>query len=217
MAPSSTSPTERRYGGKSADERRSERRERLLSAGSELFGSQGYAGTTIEALCRRAKLNPRYFYAEFGAREALLGAVFDRHMETVTSRVLTALEDSPPDPLARLEAGLGAFLEAIAADEHAARINYFEMVGVSPELARRRRDVLRFYADLIAGQIEEIAASKPLPIGDHHLAAVALVGVVDGLLLDALSGTGPIDRPRILATVLEITRAALASTGRRRD
>ncbi len=59
---------ERRYGGKTTTERRAERRERLLDAGLALFGTQGFATVTIEALCAEAGLNPRYFYEQFSRR-----------------------------------------------------------------------------------------------------------------------------------------------------
>src|SRR3954468_8883804 len=39
------------YGGRSAADRRAERRERLLAAGLELIGNDGYAATSIEKLC----------------------------------------------------------------------------------------------------------------------------------------------------------------------
>ncbi len=48
------SPPARRYGGKSLEQRREERRRRLLDAGLELFGTQGFQHTTIEQLCATA-------------------------------------------------------------------------------------------------------------------------------------------------------------------
>src|SRR5581483_423913 len=121
----------RRYGGKTLDERRAERRERLLDAGLELFGTRGFAQTTIEQICATAGLNPRYFYEQFPTRESLLGAVYARHVEAVAAEVLAAVRRAPPDPVERLRAGLEAFLDGSLADERAARVNYFEVVGVS--------------------------------------------------------------------------------------
>src|SRR6202012_4111263 len=137
---------ERRYGGKTASERRAQRREQLLDAGLELFGTGGYAATTIEALCARAGLNPRYFYEQFAGREQLLGAVYERHVEQVLTVVSAAIDRSGADPAARLRAGLTAFVEATLADERGARVNYFEMIGVSRELDALRRRVLSDYA-----------------------------------------------------------------------
>ena len=191
---------ERRYGGKTTDERRAERRERLLDAGLELFGTIGYAATTIEMLCGATRLNPRYFYEEFQTREALLQAVYDRHVESVLEVVRAAVEQAPPEPRARLEAGLRAFVAGTLADERAARINYFEMVGVGPALEARRREVLRTYADLMAGQIEQLGAIA----ADARLAAVAFVSATDGLIIDWLADPGQGGRDRIVATLLDL-------------
>jgi AcrR family transcriptional regulator len=194
----------RRYGGMSAAERREERRLRLLDAGLELFGTRGYAATTIEQLCSRARLNPRYFYAEVDSREALLRAVYDRHVEEVREAVLAAIAAAPPDPRGRMSVALRAFIDGSLADERAARVNYFEMVGVSPDLEQRRREVLGSYADLVASQI---AAMEPpiLPPGaDLRMSAVALVSATDGLIIDALGGPGEPDRDAMIATLTEL-------------
>src|SRR5581483_8896362 len=67
----------RRYASKTLDERREERRARLLAAGLDLFAANGFAGTTIEALCAAAGVSTRNFYEEFGSREALVVALHD--------------------------------------------------------------------------------------------------------------------------------------------
>ena len=208
-------PNERRYGGKTSEERREERRERLLDAGLELFGTRGYAATSIEAICGEARLNARYFYETYETRESLLGAVYDRHVEAVFGAVLAAVAAAPPDPVVQLRKGLAAFVELTLADPRATRINYFEMVGVSAALEGRRRVVLRRYADMIAAQIQTILgpASAP-PGGDLHRVAVALVAATDGLIIDLLGadGAGEIDAPErdgIIATLVAIFAAAL--------
>lgn len=200
----------RRYGGKTLEQRLSERRERLLDAGLELFGTRGYANTTIEQICSTAHLNPRYFYEQFASREALLRAVYERHVQGVVERVADALERAPREPLARLVAGLRAFLDGSLADERAARINYFEVVGVSPELERRRRRVLAAYAEIIAGQIELLASTAPLELSDRRLTGVALGGAVDGLVIDWLSGGRAQDRESIVTTLVELLGPVLS-------
>jgi AcrR family transcriptional regulator len=200
----------RTYAGKTLQERRTERRERLLDVGLQLFGTRGYAQTTIEQICAAARLNPRYFYEEFETREALLGAVYERHVRAVAERVRSAIEAAPRDPRVRLEIGLRAFLDGSLADERAARINYFEVVGVSPELERLRRRVLGEYAVLIAGQLRDLANGSPLSGGDVRLTAVALAGATDGLVIDWLSGERRYDREAITATLLEVFGAALS-------
>lgn len=206
--------TGRRYGGRTAAERRRDRRERLLDAAVQLFGTIGFSATTIEMLCQEARLHPRYFYEQFDSREALLMAVYDRHVEAVLGTVLRALEDAPTDPRGRLEAGLRAFVDAVLADERLARINYFEMVGVSRELDAHRRTVLRAYADMIAGQLEALDPARRPELTHPRLGAVAVAGAVDGLIIDALAVDPPVAREDIITTLLELL-TPLLSAGRR--
>jgi AcrR family transcriptional regulator len=180
-----------------------------MEAGLELFGTQGFQATTIEALCASARLNPRYFYEGFATREALLGAVYERHVATVAQAVVAALDAGPDDAVARLETGLRAFLDLTLADPRAARVNYFEVIGVSRELEQLRRDALRSYAGLIAGEITAIAQRVPLAVSDPRSLAVAIVGAVDGLVIDALTGERGYDREAIVATVRELLAGLL--------
>jgi AcrR family transcriptional regulator len=202
---SARSSGERRYGGKTAAQRRAERREQLLDAGLELFGTDGYAATTIEGLCARAGLNPRYFYEQFSGRQPLLGAVYERHVDQVRAVVRDAIERAGDNPAQRLRAGLVAFVEATLADERGARVNYFEMVGVSPELDALRRRVLSDYAELIVAQ-----AGEPGVGIDLRMAAVALVGATDGLIIDWLSGDRSQPRDAIVRTLVAVFAPIIA-------
>ena len=204
-----TAPAGRRYAGKTAAERQHERRGRLLDAGLELFGTAGFGATTIEQICAEAHVHPRYFYEHFDSRDDLLQAVYDRHVDAVLTQVTAAVADAPADPRARLRAGLDVFVAATLADERAARINYFEMVGVSPVLERRRRDVLRTYAELITGQAVALRTPGATPPADPRLTAVALVGATDGLIIDWLSHEPRGDRNAIVSTLLDAFAAAI--------
>jgi AcrR family transcriptional regulator len=203
--------TGQRYGGRTAEERRAARRTRLLDAGLELFGTRGYANTSIEALCAATRLNPRYFYESFATREALLQAVYDRHMEHLAATVLRALQDAPPDPRGVCEVGLRAFVEAQLADRRNARITYLEIVGVSLELEHHRRGVLRGFAQLVEREADRLASSGQLPTRDHHLTALALGGAVDGLLTDCFTSEQPPPTAAIVETLVDLFVAAFTA------
>ncbi|HWI70806.1 MAG TPA: TetR/AcrR family transcriptional regulator [Baekduia sp.] len=204
-------PTGQRYGGRTAEERRAERRTRLLDAGLELFGTRGYQATSIEALCAATRLNPRYFYESFATREALLKAVYDRHMEHLAETVRAALADAPAEPRAVCEIGLRAFVETQLADDRAARITYLEIVGVSLDLERHRRTVLRSFAAMIATGADQLSAAGRLPPGDHTLTALALGGAVDGLLTDCFTNDDPPPTDTIISTLVDLFVAAFTA------
>lgn len=201
-------PTGQRYGGRTAEERRLERHARLLDAGLELFGTQGYANTSIEALCSAARLHPRYFYESFPDREALLRAVYDRHMARLEAAVGAAFEAAPLEPRARCEAGLRAFIDTQLEDERTTRITYLEIVGVSLELERHRRAVLRGFAKIIEGEADRLASAGLIPRADHALTALALGAAADGLLTDWFTSDERPDREAIVATLVALFAAA---------
>ncbi|HET6290833.1 MAG TPA: TetR family transcriptional regulator, partial [Amycolatopsis sp.] len=62
----------RRYSGKTADERRAERRLALLGAALDIWQEQGWAAVTMRGVCARANLTDRYFYESFANRDVLL-------------------------------------------------------------------------------------------------------------------------------------------------
>jgi AcrR family transcriptional regulator len=182
-----TTSTPRTYGGKTSEERRAERRERFLDAGLELFGTRGYTATTIELICLTAGVNVRYFYEEFRTREALLAAVYDRHVAGVRRDVEIAIHSATDDPLIRLAAGLDAFVRGTLSDERAARVNYLEMLGVSPTLEQVRRDALHGYVELVLGEVSALARAGRLVTRDYRRTAIAFVGATDGLMVDWLT------------------------------
>jgi hypothetical protein len=120
-------------------------------------------------------------------------------VEQVLTIVGVAIEQAGPDPAARLRAGLTAFVESTLADERGARVNYFEMIGVSRELDALRRRVLSDYAQLIATQAQDgVVGVQP------RMAAVALVGATDGLIIDWLSGVRASSSRSIVDTLVAI-------------
>src|ERR1700761_6805201 len=90
------------YGGRSAPQRRAERRERLLDAALELYGTNGFRRTTIPMLCTASGVTARHFYEEFESREALLRALYDRVAETAFERTVAALRVAGGTPHERI-------------------------------------------------------------------------------------------------------------------
>ncbi len=115
-----------------------------------------------------------------------------------------AIEQAGAEPTARLRAGLTAFVEATLADERGARVNYFEMIGVSRALDALRRGVLSDYAQLIATQAQGGVTGV-----DPRMAAVALVGATDGLVIDWLSGDRASSSRSIVDTLVAIFEPAV--------
>jgi AcrR family transcriptional regulator len=75
MTPEPTSS--RAYRGVSTEQRRAERRAKLIDAAIAVYGERGYRQATVKAVCEAAGLTERYFYESFENSEALLVASFN--------------------------------------------------------------------------------------------------------------------------------------------
>jgi AcrR family transcriptional regulator len=191
----------RTYAGQSPEERRKARRADLLRAGFALFGGKGYASTTVEQICKRAGVIPRYFYESFESREALLTEVFTSIVEDAEAAVLNAISSAPSAPLARASAVLGAFVHSYLDDPRRARIVCMEVGGVSPTLERLRWTEMRRFAHVIELECERLAIEGVLPKRSFRMGAVALAGATNQLMIDWLSQR---ERPPVEAVHAEV-------------
>jgi AcrR family transcriptional regulator len=201
----------RAYGGKLPDDRRLARRQRLVAAGLELFGTKGYAVTTIAELCREAGVAPAKFYEEFQGKEAVLRAVAEEVGEAATAAVLKALKASDPEPggdiIHTARAGLGAFCHSLLDDPRRARVFVLEVVGVSAELERRRREVLEGFATLTLRTVQ--AFTPPDAVGlrgtvRERIVVNALVGGSNEAISAWLHSAAPPPVDELVETLAEM-------------
>ena len=190
------------YAGRSAVERRDDRRRRLVEAALSRFGAgSGYAGTTIEAICAAGGVTARHFYAEFGSREDLLLAVLSRVVDGAYDAVVDALSVAGDSPVERARAGLGAFVHFMLDDPRRARVLCLEVVGVSPRVEAARRAALRRFAALLTVEAVRFGLA---PGGEQvALGALALVAGANELIVEALVGSPP---PAVDEVVDELVR-----------
>jgi AcrR family transcriptional regulator len=178
----------RKYQGLMPDERRLQRRAAILEAALEVFGTTGYAGSSVKQICRVARLTERYFYESFADREGCLAALYSELVDRVRAATTTAMMSAGDDIDDRTRAGIQTFIEYLTEDRRLARVALIEAVGVSSTMEERRHEVLREFAEIVT-TTWAAARSEPLS-AKQHAAAVALVGGVNHLLVDWLmSGT----------------------------
>jgi AcrR family transcriptional regulator len=196
------------YRGQSSEERREERRDRVLAVGLDLFGTDGYAATSIEGICTAAGVTARHFYEHFPSREALLRAVYDDIIAEAQRAILRAMMQATGDTKTRVAAGVAAFIRSYLEDPRRARIACVEVIGVSPELERHRRSVIRAFASLIEAHAEVLAGEGSLSRQRRYgLAGLAMAGGVNELLTDWIMRR---DRPSIEQFTQEIVDFFLA-------
>ncbi|MBH0778251.1 TetR/AcrR family transcriptional regulator [Nocardia bovistercoris] len=172
----------RNYGGLSPEQRIAQRRARLIDAALELYGTHGYAATSIERLCAVANVSTRSFYEDIGSREALLIALVDRTTEQAVDAALAALDAARDQPLrTRVTAGFRAYLAVTCHDMRTARVNYVEVVGVSETVEQWRRQQRRLLSGLLIGEAERAVARGEIRARRFDLFALAVIGAVNSL------------------------------------
>jgi AcrR family transcriptional regulator len=157
-----------------------------MEAGLELFGTVGYARTSIRAVSAAASLNSRYFYESFGSREDLLIAVYQRIVADIFKRAAEAIA-AEHELEAQARAGLRAGWTTVTEDRRKARIVAIEVVGVSERLERMRRQNRHALAQLTADGAMSLAGDLRLRL-DPVITARFLMGGVVELLADWING-----------------------------
>ena len=204
--------TRRTYGGRSAGERRAERRERLLMAGLELFGTEGYAAASIEKLCTHAGVSTRNFYEEFTNREDLLIALHDRIIEQAFRAVGEALESAVDIPLReRFTRAVRAFVTTTASDPRWARLSYVEIIGVSNAVERHRIAWRERWTEFLVAEAKRAVERGEAEDRDFHLGAVALIGAVNELVHHWSQSGGQRSLDDVIAEIVRVATAAVTA------
>jgi AcrR family transcriptional regulator len=191
------SESTRVYGGVSAEDRRAKRRGRLVEAGLELLGREGWKGATVRGVCAEAGLTERYFYESFAGRDELMHAVFDTVAAEAAAAVLEAIERAPHDARAKSRAAIEAFVRLLTDDPRRARAMLVES-QVTPELRERREAAIGAFAALISERGREFYGPEAASELDAELTALALVGGLMQLLVSWLEGHIEIPRERLV-------------------
>lgn len=191
----------RPYKGVSAEERRSERRERLVQACFEVIATEGVQGTTVERVCAEAQLTKRYFYESFADRDGLLLAAADELFELVRTRMEEALPRYRTRRYRtrrdRTHAVLTVLIDTLSDDPRLARL-YVECPG-HPVLLHRREQAIAAFTDFIASAV--LADGEPAVDAARLLATRVLVAGTTDVVTSWLAGTIEADHDTLIATL----------------
>ncbi|MDB5747526.1 MAG: TetR/AcrR family transcriptional regulator [Massilia sp.] len=182
MTPDLHSP--RAYRGVSPDERRAQRREKLIAAAIAVYGERGYRHATVKAVCEAAGLTERYFYESFENSEALLVASFNAVTYAVFDVITAAARTAGRGRVARARAMLEAYFGALQREPASARVFLVEIRGVSREVDKAFDCSLRVIGAEVAGLL------APRGAVDHPADELLQAGVVGGVMHIALRWIG---------------------------
>ena len=169
----------RRYRGVSEEVRRTERRQRFIEAGLDVFGGRGYHSSTVRSICASAGLTERYFYESFENSEDLLCVVYNACVQRLREHMLAALVEAPQDPEQMARIALHQVFECVRDDPRLARILFIEVLGVSERVDMMYRLTVENFTALLVRLMKPLfGEGKWPPPLEAEIVANAMVGAI---------------------------------------
>ncbi len=182
------------FKGVSADDRRIDRRSRLVDAAFRIAGTEGADSLGVGRVCLAAGLTKRYFYESFASITELQSAVVDHAIALMSTRVDPFRPDPPGGPP---QDWLEAFVTALVDDECIARVLLVETHGgaLSP-----------FRHQIIDVAIEGMAPHGKDRCADlrARLVAYSQIGVLSELCLAWHQGQLETDRETLVGVLADL-------------
>ena len=159
---SSATRSERSYGGKTATERASERRERLIDATIGVLADGGEARATMTAICAGAGLTERYFYESFTNLDEAMLAAFDHVCNEILGLAERVVEATPGTPEQRVHAVMQTFVDLVVAEPQKGKVAVLQ-TGAGSALRARRNELIEVFADFVAREADELYGEATWP------------------------------------------------------
>jgi AcrR family transcriptional regulator len=211
MSTSGTATDPAQPEGEAAPRRRTKapetRAAALMDAAERLFISKGIATTSIDDIAAGAQVAKGTFYLYFPSKEALLGALQQRFVDTFCGRLQAAMDRQRPDNhharlKAWVEAGLQTYLDNVALHD----VVFHEY---RPEDRRMRND--NAVITQLVGLLKQGDAAGIWDVEDATFTAVVLFNALHGVADDAVAmgQTGDAERKRRARALTKFFEQAL--------
>jgi AcrR family transcriptional regulator len=197
--------TKRRYAGQSAEQRRSERRARLITTARLLLGEEGLAGISVTGVCARAELNPRYFYESFSDRDALLEAMFNEIAAEAAVAIFGAAALVAGEPRQRIRQAYATAIEVFTTQPGVARI--LAQLQTDETVMRHRAAWARIIAELASRNAHVLFGEHADNESMSELAVIYGVGGSLDVVTAWLAGTLDLTRDEVIDTCTELLLA----------
>jgi AcrR family transcriptional regulator len=183
-------------------------RRRLLDAMSHTVARKGYADATIADLAAQARVSRRTFYEHFASKDECLIALYEAASNQALG-VLQAAIDPARDWHTQVEQAMGAYLSTLACNPMLLRTLFIAILGLGPQgLAARRRANQRL-ADFILAVVNGPATRPPRPQPLPAPFAMAIVGAINELILQAIEEDRVSRLGDLTGTAAQLARAVI--------
>ncbi|WP_280346245.1 TetR/AcrR family transcriptional regulator [Nocardia neocaledoniensis] len=199
------------YAGRTVEQRRADRRRRLIDAAFDIAGREGVAAVKVRALCEHAGLNDRYFYEHFRTVDELLVVVFEDQAAAAVTAVLDAILHAPVAARPRVAWIVNACLDHILGDPRRGRF-LVESQATQP-LRDKRAELIQLLSHMLIGQTRDVlgadlAEDRKVQFAAHTVTA----GVID-LTSTWLAGKLDTDRDELAEFVTAMILTSSEITG----
>ncbi|WP_327094737.1 TetR/AcrR family transcriptional regulator [Nocardia vinacea] len=134
-------------------------RERILSAMAEAMVENGYVGTSVAVILKRAGVSRETFYEQFRSKEDCFEAAYERAVELLIANIANAISGdardaaNPADP-DRMGRILEAYFDGLIAEPAYARLYLVEVYAVGSKAVARRAQLQESFVTMIADVLD---------------------------------------------------------------
>lgn len=192
----------------------SSQRGRLLGATVEVVAERGYAAATVGEVVARARVSRKTFYEHFAGKEDCLLAAYDAGVRMMLDR-LEAAEGAAGDRdwVAKVRAGVRAYLETLAEEPAFARTFLHEIHAAGPAALERRAEIHRLFAQRLGALHEEARRERPWLPPLPEAVPLALVGGITEVVSDLVRRGRTGEIPDLEPTLLLLHLSLFAGPG----
>jgi TetR/AcrR family transcriptional regulator, transcriptional repressor of bet genes len=167
-----------------ADQRRAD----LIAACADVLAAKGVDGASVRSICAKAGVSPGLLRHYFEGIDDLIGETYRATGRRVSEALNVAVDQSPPNPRARLLAYLTASFRSPIADAAllSTWLAFWSLTRSNPAIAAIHAEIYADYRQDMERLIADLGAKI-----DPRLTAIALTALVDGLWLELSLGNAP--------------------------
>jgi AcrR family transcriptional regulator len=173
-------------------------RERILAAVAQVASVGGYGGMSVQDIVREAGVSRRTFYEQFKNKDQAFLAAYDEASGRLLASVRAAFERETTME-GRVRAGLGTFLDLLAASPAFAKMCIVEVLAAGPQAISRRARTLEEFS----GYFEDSASTLLGRDAPSPLIAETIVGGVYEAVYRRIARGETADLPRLLPDLVE--------------
>lgn len=168
----------RKYAGATVVERRAGQRERMLAAAQEVFGTLGYAQSSVQDVVATAHVSRTAFYREFSDKEDCLLVLYKDRLNRLATALIAAV-GTTRDPVEQVEVGVRALVDVFIVDPTMARVLLVEVVGAAPRVERARIAARARFGKLIELELGRVPGWATSTGAERETIALATMAAIE--------------------------------------